>query len=209
MNRPSQEALHDVRPSTLARAREAEVLNISEAAVYLRAHEQTVRKLARRGAIPAFKVGRDWRFRKEALLRWSEEQQRGGGRCLVLVVDDDEVICRTIGRVLESHGCRVRHATCGMDGLASVHQEKPDLILLDLVLPDTNGPQFLEKLRKTHPDLPVVIITGYADSELMQEAVQYAPVMLLRKPVECELLVRTVRTVLGESMVATLEGTKR
>ena len=50
------------------------VLNTREAATYLNAHVETIRRMARRGDIPAFKVGKDWRFHKNALLRWSKEQ---------------------------------------------------------------------------------------------------------------------------------------
>jgi len=65
-------------------------------------------------------------------------------------------------------------------------------------MPEMNGPQFLEELRKKYPDLPVVIVTGYPDSELMKQAMHYAPLMLLEKPVDPDLLERTVRMVLGK-----------
>jgi excisionase family DNA binding protein len=177
-----------------------ESLNITEAAAFLGAHEQTVRRLARRGGIPAFKVGKDWRFRKEALLRWSEDQQRGGRRCSVLVIDDDEMVRRAMGKMLTRFGCRVQQANGGKEGLERVAQEVPDVILLDLMMPNLNGPEFLEELRKTQPKLPVVIVTGYPNGELMQEAAKFAPVMLLAKPVEKDLLERTVRIAVGEKM---------
>ena len=53
---------------------ESGVLNAKEAAEYLKAHVETVRRMARRGEIPAFKVGKDWRFQKEALKKWTETQ---------------------------------------------------------------------------------------------------------------------------------------
>jgi excisionase family DNA binding protein len=52
----------------------SDVLNAKEAAAFLKAHVETIRRLARRGEIPAFKVGKDWRFHQDALRRWSEEQ---------------------------------------------------------------------------------------------------------------------------------------
>jgi excisionase family DNA binding protein len=51
-----------------------QVLNAKEAAAFLRSHVETIRRLARRGEIPAFKVGRDWRFNLEALRGWWEKQ---------------------------------------------------------------------------------------------------------------------------------------
>ena len=189
--------------------RAPEVLNTQETAVFLGVHVETVRRLARSGEIPSFKVGKDWRFRKEALLRWSEEQQRPrAGRCSVLVIDDEEAICKALVRVVEQFGCRARQALSGANGLELVAQDAPDVILLDLVMPHMNGPQFLEELRKTQPTVPVVIVTGYPDGELMRQAMQYAPVLLLAKPVDAALLERTVRTVLGEKMAsATAKGT--
>ena len=56
---------------------ESGVLNAKEAAEYLKAHVETVRRMARRGEIPAFKVGKDWRFQKEALKKWAETQHFG------------------------------------------------------------------------------------------------------------------------------------
>src|SRR5512133_3899518 len=53
------------------------VMDAIEAAALLSAHVETVRRLARRGDIPSFKVGKDWRFKREALLRWSERQPVG------------------------------------------------------------------------------------------------------------------------------------
>jgi len=178
------------------------VLNIREAAAYLGAHEQTVRKLARRGAIPAFKVGRDWRFRRDALQQWTESQQVGGPRASALVVDDEAQVASAMARMLERLDCRTRHTTNAVDGLALVEEEPPDLILLDLMMPGMNGPQFLAHLRQAHPTLPVVIVTAYPDSDLMLEAMRYAPVMLLSKPLAPEALERTLTSILGDHGVA-------
>lgn len=184
-----------------------EVFNITKAAAFLGAHEQTVRRLARRGAIPAFKVGKDWRFRREALLRWSEEQQQARARrCSILVVDDNQEACRAMGKMVMQLGCHAQLATNGAMGLEFVAREAPDLVLLDLKLPDMNAPQFLAALRKTHPMLPVVVATDHPDSELMGQAAQHAPVMLLAKPVAPEPLVRTLRLVIGEKMAPLMIG---
>ena len=118
----------------------------------------------------------------------------------MLIVDDDEQVCRALRRVVEGFGCSVETATSGAEGFACVVSEVPDLILLDLVMPEMNGPQFLEKLRKIHPALPVAIVTGHSGGELMKAAACYAPVMLLTKPVDPALLERTIRTVIGDKM---------
>ncbi len=184
-------------------------MSAREAADFLKAHVETVRRLARRGAIPAFKVGKDWRFRRAALQRWTEQVEglerperparsappaTGGG---VLIVDDDDILRRLMAHTIERLGLRAREAADGAAGLEQVARQTPELILLDLVMPGMNGPAFLKRLRATHPELPVVIVTGYPGSRLMLEASRYCPLLLLPKPAERDQIARTVRAVLG------------
>jgi len=179
---------------------DSDVLNTREAAAFLGAHIETVRRLARRGDIPSFKLGKDWRFRKEVLLRWADGKRPDATFCSVLIIDDEEEVCRVLSRAVERFGCHARYATNGEEGLRLVREKAPDLVLLDLVMPGMKGPRFLEELRKTHPTLPVVIVTGYPNSDLvnqMNQATQHAPLMLLSKPIEPELLERTVRMAAG------------
>lgn len=176
------------------------VLNARQAAMFLGVHVETVRRLARRGEIPSFKVGTDWRFSKETLCRWFEEPRTGPGT--VLVVDDDPAVLRSIARMVERLGYRAQSATNGGDALELVSRSVPDLILLDMAMPGMNGAEFLDELRPAHPDLPVVIVTGYPDSSLVHRAAQHAPVMLLTKPLDKAHLDRTLRTVLGNLPLA-------
>lgn len=176
-------------------------MNVADAAALLGVHIQTLRRLARQKQIPAFKLGRDWRFRKEALIRWADDQHVEGHEAhtiSVLVIDDEERMCSILTKILQRFGCRARHALDGITGLDLVAQETPDIILLDLVMPTMNGPQFLAKLRTTHPKLPVIIVTGFPDSTLMQQAMQHAPIMLIPKPVDIAALQRTIESIVGE-----------
>jgi excisionase family DNA binding protein len=182
--------------------RSQSVLNIREAAEFLRAHEQTIRRLARRGEIPAFKVGADWRFHEAALVRWLEEQQSGGSGRSVLIVDDEELVCRALVAMLSELGVQTDFTTKAAEGLDLLRSKAWGLVLLDLKMPDMTGAQFLRELRRTHPDLPVAIVTGYPDSDLMQDAIQYAPLVVIAKPVDQEQVVRTVRLAFGPKVAA-------
>jgi excisionase family DNA binding protein len=174
----------------------ADVLDVHEAGWLLGAHIETVRRLARRGGLPAYKVGKDWRFSKSALGRWMETHHVRQRSPLVLVVDDEKDIRGMIGLFLEKDGYRVALAESGKRAIEAVQREMPEVVLLDLVMPGMSGVDVLKVLHSMKPDLPVIIITGYPDSDLMAEALRYPPVTLLSKPVDNEVLLRTVRRLL-------------
>jgi len=183
---------------------ENDFMNVADAAALLGVHVQTLRRLARQKKIPAFKLGRDWRFRREALVKWADSQHRQestpGHGCSVVIIDDNEKVCAALARMAEQFGCRTRQALSGTVGLELIAEEAPDLILLDLMMPDMNGPRFLQELRKTHRTLPVAIVTGHPDGALMKEAMLHGPLLLVPKPIDRELLERTVRAVVGQKL---------
>ena len=183
--------------------RDSDIMNTGEAAAFLKAHIETVRRLARRGEIPAFKMGKDWRFRKESLLRWAEEHHLRSKPPSILVLDDDLGVRNLIRRFLEAENFLSHQASNGAEGLAYLKTEIVNLILLDLKMPQMNGPEFLQRLMETGHRPPVIIVTGYPDGDLMAEAMRYGPITLVAKPFEREPLMRAVRTALnGASLVS-------
>ena len=174
-----------------------EILNAQEAADFLGAHVETIRRLARKGEIPSYKVGKDWRFRKEALISWAETQHLRRKPPFVLVIDDDAGVRKLIKRYLEAEAYRVCLASDGAEGLAWLNRESVNLILLDLKMPGMNGPEFLRRCREANVNLPVIVITGYPDSDLMTEAMRYGPITLVAKPIEREPLIQTVHILLN------------
>jgi len=185
----------------MAAERDDAALNAHEVAELLGAHVETIRRLGRRGEIPTFKVGREWRFRRQDLERWIETHRLRERSPLILVVDDEESFRETTRIFLEGDGLRVRTAPGGAEALALARREPVDLVLLDLVMPGMGGVATLRELHRLDPDLPVVVVTAYPDSELMAEALRYPPVTLLPKPVEKADLLRTVQRVLSGSRV--------
>lgn len=177
--------------------RDTDILNARQAAEFLCAHVETVRRLARRGEIPSFKVGKDWRFHKEAIQRWSEDQQPTSHQLTVLIVDDEEGICVAHRRIVKKLGHSSIWATSGAEGLEIIATNPPDLILLDLMMPDMKGPEFLRRLRLSDPEMPVIIVTGFPDSALMTEAATYGPLMLVSKPAGAGQLERAIRMALA------------
>ena len=175
------------------------VLDVREAAEYLRINDQTLRRLARDGEIPAFKVGRSWRFKRETLDAWAAGQSAPTLResaKRILVVDDEDVVREFLSALLEREGFAVTTAKNGAEALECLEGEEPDLIFLDLIMPQMNGAEALRHIRQRHPSLPVVILTAYPESELVADALPFSPVTLLVKPASTEQIRTCVKQLI-------------
>ena len=177
----------------------SEIFNASEAAEFLGAHVETVRRLARRGRIPSFKVGKDWRFRKSDVLHWAENHHLRNQPPVILIVEDDRPVRNLARQIFERQGYEVREASDGIEGLSAFNRKNVQLVLLDLYMPSMNGVEFMARLRRLDANVPVILITGYPDSQLIMDAMQQSPVMLLPKPIEKELLLRVAGAVLSNN----------
>ena len=81
----------------------------------------------------------------------------------ILIIDDDVALCRSIQLQLGAKGMDADMAHTATDGLARLCQQPPDLVLLDINLPDDDGLTVLKKINEIAADLPVVIITARQD----------------------------------------------
>jgi excisionase family DNA binding protein len=179
------------------------ILDIPEAAAYLRINEQTLRRLAREGVIPAFKVGRAWRFKSTSLDNWAETQQSAAQEAprthRILVVDDEARVRSFLEDLLALEGHEVVTASDGSEALPLLREKKADLVFLDLKMPRMNGPETLRGIREEFGPLPVIILTAYPESELVSEALPHSPVMLLSKPATPDQILSAVQQFLEGS----------
>ena len=171
------------------------ILTVPEAAEYLKLHAETVRRMARKGQMPCFKIGAEWRFSRQALERFIESQQNPAPRPIVLVVDDEEVIRSICRRALEPEGYAVKDASNGGEALRLLEEESPDVVLLDLRMPVMDGAAVLAEMKKRWPDVNVAIITAYADSDLMTKALEWSPFMVIEKPFRPKAILRCVKAI--------------
>lgn len=104
----------------------------------------------------------------------------------ILIIDDDESLCRSMQIQLEASGHDVKYAHTAGEGLSLVDRFNPNLVFLDLKLPDEDGMECLKKLQNTNPDLPVVIITGHQDTKTTIEAMRLGAFDYLRKPFDLD-----------------------
>ena len=171
------------------------LLTVKETAKYLRIPLPTVYYLVQRGQLPAIQIGGRWRIKKNALDKDVLKEDKSG-QPTVLVVDDDVSLQNLFKLFLKKIGfSRVVVGTV-KEALAALEKQKFDLIFLDLKLPDGPADDVFDMAREEQPECPIVIITGYPDSEMLDRILAKGPVTVLKKPLKTEQLQQTVR-ILG------------
>jgi len=171
------------------------LLTVKETAKYLRIPLPTVYYLVQRGQLPAIQIGGRWRIKKNALDKDILKEEKSG-QPTVLVVDDDESLQNLFKLFLKKIGfSRVVVGTV-KEAIAALEKQKFDLVFLDLKLPDGPADDVYDFVKREQPDCPVVIITGYPDSEMLDRILAKGPITVLKKPLKTEQLQQTVR-ILG------------
>jgi excisionase family DNA binding protein len=170
------------------------LLTVKETAEYLRIPLPTVYYLVQRGKIPAIHIGGRWRIKKSAL----DHDILRQGQPTVLVVDDDPVLQDLFQTFLKKIGFSRVVVGTAKDAIKSLRKQKLDLLFLDLQLPDAPGDQVYQTAKQIDPDLNVIVITGYPDSEILDRILQICPVTVLKKPLKIEQLYQTVK-ILGHN----------
>jgi len=172
-----------------------ELMTIKELEQYLRFTKKTIYRLLKQGSIPAVKIGNKWRFDKEVIDKWLRKSMEGV-RARILVIDDDEFIRSLFKDTLEEQGHTVLTTDTTAKGLTYVIQRDFDLIFLDLKMSGTDGAEILREMKGIKRRLPVVIITGYPDSEMMERAMKQGPIGILMKPFDDQDIISAVNSFL-------------
>lgn len=111
----------------------------------------------------------------------------------ILLVDDEPAILVGISELLESAGFEVYCLDRGALVVPAIRQFAPDVIILDLTLPDASGIDVYASIRREARDLPVIFATGYADDDRLTQIVAAGGVHVLQKPYEFEALLAILR----------------
>jgi len=117
----------------------------------------------------------------------------------ILVVEDDEAMCEAVSARLESWGHKVTGVGDAEAAYAMIQNAPPDLVLADVVLPDSSGIDLLSRMREDESRIPVVLMTAHAEVDLAVEAMKQGARDFLTKPVEAEHL-RSLIEVIGEDL---------
>jgi len=135
----------------------------------------------------------------------AEEGEAGEGRpdeaeetvqaASILVIDDDPDVRGFIAETLEEWGYRVRQAADGQQGLAEAAAERPDLAVIDFIMPGMSGAEVARQLLERWPKQPILFVSGYSETDAIRGIAPQA--QLLAKPFRSEALGQAVRKALA------------
>ena len=110
----------------------------------------------------------------------------------IIIIDDEASILKLMGQVASRMGHEVSMYLTGKEGMAAMEKEKPQLLIVDLRIPDMNGLQIIQDCRVRYPQTEVVMVTGYGSVETAVEAMKLGAFDYLTKPFELDDLQRII-----------------
>jgi two-component system alkaline phosphatase synthesis response regulator PhoP len=119
----------------------------------------------------------------------------------IMVIDDEPYIARVIKFKLEQEGYTVYSANDGISGLEKIRQEKPDLVLLDVMMPGLSGYEVCQKIKADTAlsQIPVVILTAKGQERDREQGLSVGASDYITKPFSPNRLLELVKTMIGES----------
>jgi len=117
----------------------------------------------------------------------------------ILIADDEREFASTLVTRLELRKFRARMVNSGEEALTAIEQDTPDILLLDLKMPDLDGLEVLARLRESYPQLKVIILTGHGSFQAGREGMELGAYDYIMKPVDLNRLIEIIRNACGEA----------
>ena len=185
----------------MAHRDDSEWLTLGQAARFLGVAQSTIRKWSDQGRVPAFYTpGGHRRYRRSDLEAFLDRSGPGGrpkSGPLVLLVDDDEKVRELVRVNLEFEGYIVREVAGADEGLSAIEEAKPDLILLDVMMPHVDGWEMLRRVQEQYGagSIPVVMFSGKADEAAQQQATANGAQAFVGKPFDLQQLIDQTKSI--------------
>ena len=115
----------------------------------------------------------------------------------ILIVEDEILLCKVLKRALEDEGYAVFEVHMGHDAVENIKKEKPDLIILDIKLPDMDGRELLGEVKKICPKVPVMMCSAHDSSRVNFDEWETKVSGYITKPVKLDELKSKVKEIVG------------
>jgi len=114
----------------------------------------------------------------------------------VLVVDDDAIVIKSCKRILEAEGFEVSTVPSADDALGTIKNYDFDLLLIDVKMPKRDGMYLMREVKKSRPEVPIIIMSGYPTPETIAEVLNLGANLFIPKPFRPDELMKSVREAL-------------
>ncbi|MBT8074437.1 MAG: response regulator, partial [Xanthomonadales bacterium] len=114
----------------------------------------------------------------------------------ILIADDEEIVVRSCLRILSAQEFDIDTVSNGLEAIEKVAEKEYDLLILDIMMPKMSGMEVLQRVKETHPDIDVIMITGLNQIETAVEAMKLGAFDYLPKPFDPEELEMVVERAL-------------
>ena len=179
---------------------EPDWLTLGQAAKYLGVAQSTIRKWSDQGRVPAFYTpGGHRRYRRGDLDVFLQRSGPSSGvGPTVLIVDDDEKLREYVRVNLEMEGYTVREAGSAEEGLGVLEETTPNLVLLDVMMPEVDGWEMLQRVQERHGigTIPVIMFSGKVDERAADEAASRGAQGFIGKPFNPQELIDQTKQLL-------------
>ena len=153
-----------------------------------------------------FKILLPFAERSEQSSTRVDRDQNVRGNETVLLVEDENSVRKIVRINLEKRGYRVLDASKASEAmvLAEKHSQSIKLLLTDVVMPETSGPELAATFRQLYPNIPVIFMSGYNEDELLRYGIARNREVLIQKPLDFELLITKIRELLDQNASASV-----
>jgi len=120
----------------------------------------------------------------------------------ILIVDDEPYMVRVVKMTLEGKNFELRTATSGQEAIEKIKEQQPDLMILDVVMPEMNGIEMMEQLHELGllVRFPIILLTGKGQSTLNDEIIKTANATIITKPFSPIELKQAINWIISEPM---------
>ncbi len=110
----------------------------------------------------------------------------------ILIVDDEPNVCNFLSEFLDYKGFEPTITLSGKEALQQLESEDFDLVLLDIIMPEMNGFEVLERINQMDSKVPVIILTGVKDQNVANDSIEMGAVDFISKPIDLDQLEQSI-----------------
>jgi DNA-binding NtrC family response regulator len=118
----------------------------------------------------------------------------------ILVVDDDAIVIKSCTRILEAEGFEVKTVSGAQEAMEIIKGHSFDMLLVDIKMPIRDGLFLMREVRKDHPDIPIIVMSGYPTPETIADSYKSGANQFIPKPFRPDELMNLIRQVQQRSL---------